>query len=231
MGGTGGTSSRAGWGRAVPLLVPGEVAGDRRGERREHPVGADRVDEPGRRQVVEEVLLDPREREHDAPRRELAVEPAEGVHAREVDLDVGLGVDDGHSTGCSASSTAAVARRWKSSALAKNRGSRSGRRRARDLPHLREVVDVVHAGHAGHVAEDAVVRPGHPAQHLPERQGDGEEDAVERTEHEHAQRRGDEEDQLTASEPRHAPDLGDVDEADRGVDDEGAEGRLRERPR
>ena len=93
----------------------------------------------------------------------------------------------------------------------------------------REVVDVVHPRHAADVAEDAVVRPRDPPQQVAERQRDGEQDAVERAEHEHAQRRGDEQDELAAAEPRDAADLGDVDEPDGGVDDECAQGRLRER--
>ena len=48
------------------------------------------------------------------------------------------------------------------------------------------VVDVVHPGQAGHVAQDGVVRPGHPAQQVEDREADGDEHPVEHPDHHHA---------------------------------------------
>ena len=77
-----------------------------------------------------------------------------------------------HSTGGSAASTAASARRLKSRRWRRTVASRSGRPESGHLAACRVVVDVVHPGQPGDVAEDAVVRPGDPAQQVEDGQPD-----------------------------------------------------------
>ena len=90
------------------------------------------------------------------------------------------------------------------------------------------VVDVVHAGDVRHVAEDAVVRAGDAAQQVEHRQRDGRPDAGEHAEEQHRGGRRERQHELAAPEGRDPPQLRDVDEPDRGVDDDGAERRGRE---
>ena len=72
------------------------------------------------------------------------------------------------------------------------------------------------------------MRPGHPAQQVEDRQRDRDEHAVEDAEQQHADGRGEREDELAAPEAGDPPELGDVDQPDRGVDDERAERGRRE---
>ena len=67
--------------------------------------------------------------------------------------------------------------------------------------------------------------PGHAAQHVKDRQTHGEQDAVEDARGEHPDDRGQCEHQLAAPKARDAPELLDVDQAQGGVDDDGAQRR------
>ncbi len=72
------------------------------------------------------------------------------------------------------------------------------------------------------------MRPRHPRQQVGERQGDGDQDAVEDVEGEHTGERGEREQQLAAPEPGQAPEARHIHQPDRGIDDDRAEHGRRE---
>lgn len=90
------------------------------------------------------------------------------------------------------------------------------------------VIHVVHPGQPWHQALDRVVRAGHAGEHLGDREPDGEQNAVEDVEGQHAGERAEREQQLAAAEPGQPAEAGDVDEPDGSVDHDGTEGGGRE---
>jgi len=184
----------------------------------------DALDQPGRLEEDPQVLLDAGHREDDAAAGQLRPQLLQRVQRREVDLDVGLGVEQEplHRRG------RGVDGGQRAGAEVLGVGEEQGRVVAVDhetgnQPRTRVVVDVVHPGDAGHVAEDGVVRPGDPAQQVGDRQTDRDQDAVEHAEHDHGDRRRQGEHQLAAAEPGEPAELAEVDQPQAGVDDEGAQ--------
>ena len=147
----------------VAVGVPVGVRRDRRGQRHEHPLLPDPVEEPRRHQVCAQVLLDPSQREDDAPALELGVHLVERVDRGQVDLDVGLHVHD-------QPFDRAVGQVERGQGAALEVGSVGEEQwrvvpvddQARHLARGRVVVDVVHPGDARGIAQYPVVRTSHP---------------------------------------------------------------------
>ena len=212
-------------------LVPDRIGGDSGRQGGEDAVGSDPVQEAGGSEGDEQVLLDAGERQLDTHVAEGEPERVQRVDRRQVHLGVRLDVEQqpvdrvlvlrlAHAVQCAHQEVGGV-------------GEEQGRVVSVDhepghLHRLGVVVDVVHAGDAGDVAEDAVVGLDDPAQQVEHRQRDRRTDAAQHAEGQDRDRGPDGQDELAAAEDGEPPELGDVDEADRGVHDDTAEGRLGE---
>jgi hypothetical protein len=85
----------------------------------------------------------------------------------------------------------------------------------------------VHSRQATDLAEDSVVGAGDAAQQVGDRDADGDQDTVEDVEGKNTAQRADRQDELAAAEAGDSAKLSQVDDFDRGIDDESAEGRVR----
>ena len=146
------------------------------------------VEQAGRCELVAQVLLEPGQREDDAPLLELGAQGLQRVGAGDVDLDVGLDVEQEpahrrpaprrppRARGCGSS------RRWRRTVA-----SRSGRPAARGSPRRtgsrpRRACPA----RPGTRPSTASCGPGHPAQQVEHGERDGDHDPQQDAEHQHA---------------------------------------------
>jgi hypothetical protein len=171
----------AGWERDIPGHLAGQAEG---------------------LEAVQQVLLDPGEREHGPGRAEFCAERVYRFQGGEIHLDVRLDVE--HEP---ADRTRLLARGGQRAA-AEISGVGEEQWCVAAVHHQprhglggRVVVDVVHAGQAG----DRVVRPGYPPQQLGDGQADGQQDAVENAEGEDAGAGGQGQQHLVTAESQQPP--------------------------
>ena len=162
---------------------------------------------------------DPSHRELDTSAVELLPQRVDRVECGQVDLDVGLGVED------EPLHRIRVGVDGRDGATAEVLGIGEEQRcvvavdqQAGFQLRVRVILDVVHTGHPGNEAEHAVMWAGHPPQQIQDRQSDSGEHPVEHTQAQHRHRGEQGEDQLAAAKTRQSPKAGDIDQSQCRVD-------------
>lgn len=213
----------------MPPRVFRDVGVDGRRQRWEEVLVAHLLGEAAALELHDEIVFHPGHRERDPALGKRCSQALQGVQRRQVHLGDGLRVQDeplrlaDALVQCGECATLEVGgvgeEQWTVVAVNDEPLHLGGRG---------VIVDVVHAGPAGDVPEHPVVGVADAAQQVGDRQDHGDDDPGEHIEGDHTDGGGERQSEFTEAEVPEPPQLPDVDEPQRGVDDDGAEGGRRE---
>ncbi len=179
--------------------------------------------------MVAQVLFDACHGEDDATPVEFPAQRVHRVQRGDVDLDVGLGVED--EPPHRGRPVVGGGQRPAAEVLGvgeEQRGVVAVHHQAGNGAGLRVVVDVVHAGQTGYQSLDRVVRSRHPAQQFGHRQRHGHQHAVQDVQREDAGRTGDRQHQFPSAEGGQPAETRQVDHPHGGEHHDGTEHRHRQ---